>query len=219
MAWTLRIKCGWTALPVILASLCGCYSSAAHLGSRHVTMTDVCEVPSGQTVQQCGPTCSHPPGQPCPNITINMPKELRLKTEQPEQPAAPAGQPAANMAQAAAISRETLLVPRMVYVPYAPQVPVAPARMVMTQPAGTMSMVNMGYAPPSGAAEPSVAPAGAANCPPQVTAEQFLRLAEAVEVLAKRVNSLPAVQYQQAPMPATVPCPTEIECPPNTGSH
>ena len=70
------------------------------------------------------PTC--PPSEKCP------PKKGQEK-EAPQQPkpGPPEEQPAAKQA---IVTQDIMLIPRMVYVPYAPQVPVAPARLGLVAP-------------------------------------------------------------------------------------
>jgi len=95
--------------------------------------------PSGGT--PCPPSCMPGPcpqgGNPCPMPcpTVCPPgKPVAKAPEQPRQPevGAPAKPPEKLVAEkqaAAAVAQDVLLVPKVVYMPYVAQVPVAPARL------------------------------------------------------------------------------------------
>ena len=172
-------------LPLFLAFCTGCHVLQQRhpvVGERFVESADVvdCEEPCAS------PSCATPAQ---PNITVNFPKEICLK-----QPAAPKKAPPEPKRAVQATTQETLLVPRMVYVPYAPQVPVAPARLVGAQPVAFGTQFAL-----PGQAPPSRAPAAAQQVQPQVTVDQFMQLANAVEKLALTVKDL---QCAPAPVPS-----------------
>jgi hypothetical protein len=75
----------------------------------------------------CGLAPCQPPPQPCPPKAPEKPREV--------QPREVPGPTVERTAGKAAVTQDILLIPRMVYVPYAPQVPVAPARLGVTAPA------------------------------------------------------------------------------------
>jgi hypothetical protein len=171
-------------LRAILFLCVGCSCSGCHLLHKHESSAMVVD---GTVVESADAGCSHPacalpscPAAPQPKITVNFPKEIALKScpEPPKAPAAPSQ-------VTKAVTQETLLIPRMVYVPYAPQVPVAPARLVGAQAVGIGTEIPLGAVP-----VPPAAPTPAAAPQPQVTAEQFMQLVSAVDELTKRVKDL-----------------------------
>lgn len=191
---------------LIVASLLS-VGSGCHLFQKH--QYSACS-PDGSFVDcesSPPPICQQAKELACPapappNITINIPKEIALQS--PEKPAAsPPASPPGQQAVGAVV-QETLLVPRMVYVPYAPSIPVQPARLVGSQPIG------FGAALPTSSPSQSTPESSPAAAPPGVSNEQFLQLVEAVEKLAVTVKDMQ--QNQQCILVPTDRSPNQ--CPP-----
>jgi hypothetical protein len=102
-----------------------------------------CEDPANEKVIVVKPQCG-PPAPECKpeEIHVEVPSQkICVKKPKPAPPEAPP--------TAAVPTQEVLLVPRTVYVPYAPQVPTGPARMVPlhTVPGQTTTMVPVTQVP------------------------------------------------------------------------
>ncbi len=115
-------------------------------GQPEVSSSSTCQLIDHRRGQVCQ--------QPCPQ------KDTCPAPKQPEKLGAPAPTeaPPSNQQQAV-ITQDIMLIPRMVYVPYAPQVPVTPARLGTVLPAGTATTQNqekptVGEAPPPVCAPP-----------------------------------------------------------------
>jgi hypothetical protein len=143
---------------------------------------------------QCGqPGCCQraPECKPAEEIHVQVPQQkITVKRSKPEKPEAPP--------TAAVPSQEILLVPRTVYLPYAPQVPTGPARMVplQTTPAQTTTMVPVVQAPAGCGAD---AHAASALAETQRQMEELARRLQQLEGTLQRLNQTAA----QLGLPAT----------------
>lgn len=144
--------------------------------------------------QPCGaapPTACAPQAPPCP------PKEQPREVPAPER-----------VSTRAAVTQDILLIPRMVYVPYAPQVPVAPARVGMVAPAERVVTETTREAlPPPREALPQPReapplPREACPAPRDRSADTLDRCAELLEKMESRIRFL---EEQRPGCPKTSP--------------
>jgi hypothetical protein len=138
--------------------------------------------------------------EPCgPSEKVGAPGPEKLAAPKAEAPKV--GAPRQEVA-APAIAQEILLVPRMVYMPYAPQVPTAPMR--MGAPGTTV-------VPPQGAP----APRENVEAPGPVAAPPTKQLVDICEKLCERVERMEKCIADRNASPPTMVCPPEVPyCPP-----
>jgi hypothetical protein len=167
----------------------------------------------------------YPPGQqPCPpgQKGCEKPgekqpceKEKPREAPAPEQPR-PGPPPEQPSPKEAIVTQDIMLIPRMVYVPYAPQVPVAPARLGHVVPGATMTQRDIcppcppcptaprEGPPPAQPAQPREAP-----CPPGVDRrllDTLDRTGQIMQQMEQRLAALEARTAAPAPVYAE-PCP------------
>jgi hypothetical protein len=160
------------------------------------------QAPCGNRAPEC---------KPVEEVHVQVPKQkVIVKRPKPPPPEAPA--------TAAVPSQEILLVPRTVYLPYAPQIPTAPARMVplQTLPAQTTTTVPVFQAPGTCATNASSA-ANLAETQKQM--DELAQRLQALEGTLQRLNQTvmqvgASVSKPSAPAAATTPKPElDISCP------
>ncbi len=135
------------------------------------------------------PPCPPPPPPPC-----EPPKE------KPKPRPAPA--PAERSVEAA-VTQDILLIPRTVYVPYAPQVPVAPARLGAMAPAERLTTRETEKPK---AREPEQASRDA-PAPCDKSAEALDKCCRILEQLDYRIHMLEQKQVPPAQIICPQPCP------------
>ncbi len=153
--------------------------------------------------QPCPPPGQHgPPGQPCPPPGQPCPPQPR---EAPRQaPVAEREQVTETRSASAAVTQDILLIPRTVYVPYAPHVPVAPARLAMTSPAARVIETEERVREISRVPEP--APREAAPRDTRVS-DALDKCLDEMRKLNQRIGELESRAQQQMCMPPAAPCP------------
>jgi len=141
-------------------------------------------------------------GATCPHESAGHKCALCEKKAKEKEREVPRAGPEAE--REAVVTQDIMLIPRMVYVPYAPQVPVAPARL------GTMVPGARTVDVPREVPETrTVAPPPA---PHKEICETLDRCAQMMQVLDKRICDLES--RLQNPPPATVVPPVIIESAP-----
>jgi hypothetical protein len=178
------------------------------LSSSEVPMGPGCVAgPQGEACPP--PSCPAPSCPPsCPPKCPEKPKEEKREAQPREAP------PVERTTSRASVTQDILLIPRMVYVPYAPQVPVAPARLGMVAPAERVTTEQQTTR------EPAPAPRDVTPPPTDRSAECLDKCAQMLERLDERLRALeerqraicpPAGPACTMPMPTQLPEPT---CPP-----
>jgi hypothetical protein len=164
-----------------------------------------CTVSDMPSAAPCAPLaevspCPPPPCQPSPKKCAEKPKEIE-KNEQPRE-----AQPIERTTTRSAVTQDILLIPRTVYVPYAPQVPVAPARLGTVAPAErviTQQETTREAAPPSRDAAPASQ---------DRSAECLDKCTQMLERMDSLIRAMEQRQGQAAPA-----CPLPAGSPPCTG--
>ena len=183
----------WLIFP-ILAFGVGCRSMSCPCSP----VTGLSLAPSEGEVTRAGPgSCPAPVCNPAPpagecaapqEVHVTVPRQKVIVKRQVPCNAPPAAPPSAPAAPPAA-SQEVLLVPRTVYVPYAPQVPVAPARMVPLHmaPAITTPLVPLA---PSPCPAPCPTPDAGSPAAVQEAARALDELNKEVQQLRQQVKDM-----------------------------
>lgn len=138
--------------------------------------------------------------------------------ESPKTPAAPPPQKAPPPVQEVeaprvpSVAQDILLIPKTVYIPYAPQTPTAPVRLSNLPPG--LPGPEQPKAPGPAAPGPS-APGPAAPSPQPPPCDATQQLLKICETLNQRLDCLERKQREQMTAPQPVaPCPTVVPCPP-----
>jgi hypothetical protein len=127
-----------------------------------------------------------------------------------------------SRAGAAAVTQDILLIPRTVYVPYAPHVPVTPARLQMAVPAGRAIQTEERVLETTRSREPDPAPRELESKPRDTRVNDALdKCLDEMRKLNQRIGDLEARAAQRAapcPPPGPIPCyPAPIPCYPGSG--
>ncbi|HKB03116.1 MAG TPA: hypothetical protein VKD90_12900 [Gemmataceae bacterium] len=152
-----------------------------------------CKTPGhgdGGALSGHGADCLHQTGHKCPLCEKKAKEKEREVSREVEREAV--------------VTQDIMLIPRMVYVPYAPQVPVAPARLGTMVP-GARTVDVPREVPETRAAPPPPAPQ-------KEICETLDRCAQMMQVLDKRICDLES-RLQNPPPPTVVP-PVIIESAP-----
>lgn len=189
------------ALGFMVVLLCiGCHG----LGTGRFMSANQC--PMG-----CPGPCEHqpcPPPAPCP--VPCPPKQCEKPRDVQPRPAPPPEQPGQR-----AVTQDVLLIPRMVYVPYAPHVPVTPARL------GTVAPGEREIKREPEKKRDVEPPQKRDVCPPEgdKTSECLDKICEFLNNLNQRIDYLE--KQHRAPCPApNIYCPTpEAIGPPGSINH
>jgi hypothetical protein len=157
-----------------------------------------CEVPTGSACAVPEGGACAPPCGPKPTCLPEKPKEER--NAQPRDVT-----PVERTTSRASVTQDVLLIPRMVYVPYAPQVPVAPARLGMVAPAERVVTENLTTR------EATPAPRDITPAAQDRTAECLDKCSRMLEHLDNRLRAL---ERPSAPCPVPEPILPKAPCPP-----
>lgn len=159
----------------------------------------------GNCPQPCPPSCPQPCPPPC------KPEKNAETLRTPKQP-----ETVERTTSQSAVTQDVLLIPRMVYVPYAPQVPVAPARLgrvtsaerVLTRDSRETVEGQADQGPARGDEGPKRAAA-----PERNTEATDQCMQQCMQTMAVVMDKLTALEARLGPCPpAAAPCPTI--CPP-----
>lgn len=169
-------------------------------------------MPVNQCPMGCPVPCEH---QPCPPAAPPAPCPVPCPPKQCEKPkdVQPRPGPTQDRPAQTAVTQDVLLIPRMVYVPYAPHVPVTPARLGTVAP-GEREMKREDKKPKDDGSQKRDTPPACDK-----TSECLDKICDFLNHLNHRIDNLEKQQRGPCPAP-NIFCPTpEAICPPGSVNH
>ncbi|MBI1916603.1 MAG: hypothetical protein HYS12_17990 [Planctomycetes bacterium] len=195
----------------------GCQNFEGLHRCRRGFVAPTCDESCGAQPGECGPAPCKPPEKPAekpaekPREKVGAPAPSTTTTTRTETQ---------QTAGVGAVAQDILLVPRTVYVPYAAQVPVAPARLAsvtttrQTAQGETRETVTEQQAAQG---QQAAAPRSEAAQRSEATNEEILRTLQSLNDRLRRLEQRPelcAPQPERCPPPACVPGQGEpLPCP------
>lgn len=174
--------------------------------------TDTTAAGSVPCAPGCNTPCAPTKSVPCPPPCQPTPPVKEVKAPPPQVRAPQVREEIETRTATTAVTQDILLIPRTVYVPYAPHVPVAPARLVTTAPAAqvvhTEERVREQVAAPAPVQAPVQTNEAQINHALDQCLQQMRALNERIAGLESR-----AACAAPAPCPAPVPAPVFVAPP------